>query len=306
MSKDRKIYTEIDRLQNVVALGGGHGLGRLLSSLSFLNERLTGIVATTDNGGSTGRIRASQGGIAWGDIRNCLNQIVSTPTVASRLFEHRFAGQGELSGHNVGNLILKGLEELQIRPLAGINLVRRLLQVRPNLIPMSEQPAHLAAVLGSGDTVVGEVSVDQLEELPHTLLVQPTVDATPEALSVINKADLILLGPGSFFTSIMPTLLLNEMAAALQQSRAPIVLIDNIQLEVDMSGKLSLQQRIEWIERHIGGQRLSGVITTHNPLDTHSAFVLVSDLRADDISYRHDRDKLCHAINEWLARFHSR
>ena len=113
-----------------MALGGGHGLGRVLSSLSFLKERLTGVVATTDNGGSTGRIRHQHGGIAWGDLRNCLTQITIKPTIASALFEYRFAGQGELSGHNLGNLILKALEDMKIRPLDGLNLVRDLLHVR--------------------------------------------------------------------------------------------------------------------------------------------------------------------------------
>lgn len=81
-------------LDRVVALGGGHGLGRVLSSLSSLGSRLTGIVTTTDNGGSTGRIRRSEGGIAWGDMRNCLNQLITEPSVASAMFEYRFGGNG--------------------------------------------------------------------------------------------------------------------------------------------------------------------------------------------------------------------
>lgn len=86
--------------RHVVALGGGHGLGRVMSSLSSLGSRLTGIVTTTDNGGSTGRIRRAEGGIAWGDMRNCLNQLITEPSIASAMFEYRFSGNGELSGHN--------------------------------------------------------------------------------------------------------------------------------------------------------------------------------------------------------------
>ena len=107
-------------LDRVVALGGGHGLGRVLSSLSSLGSRLTGIVTTTDNGGSTGRIRRSEGGIAWGDMRNCLNQLITEPSVASAMFEYRFGGNGELSGHNLGNLMLKALDHLSVRPFVGI------------------------------------------------------------------------------------------------------------------------------------------------------------------------------------------
>lgn len=95
-------YEHLDKVKKVVAIGGGHGLGRLMSALSFMKSRLTGIVTTTDNGGSTGRIRLNHGGIAWGDLRNCLNQIITEPSTASSLFEYRFTGQGELSGHNLG------------------------------------------------------------------------------------------------------------------------------------------------------------------------------------------------------------
>lgn len=92
-----------------------------MSALSSLGSRLTGIVTTTDNGGSTGRIRRSEGGIARGDTRNCLNQLITEPSVASAMFEYRFSGNGELAGHNLGNLMLKALDHLSVRPLEAIN-----------------------------------------------------------------------------------------------------------------------------------------------------------------------------------------
>ena len=116
-----RTFADLDR---VVALGGGHGLGRVMSSLSSLGSRLTGIVTTTDNGGSTGRIRRAEGGIAWGDMRNCINQLIAEPSVASAMFEYRFSGNGELSGHNLGNPMLKALDHLSVRPLEAINLIK--------------------------------------------------------------------------------------------------------------------------------------------------------------------------------------
>jgi uncharacterized cofD-like protein len=296
-------FPHISHLQHITALGGGHGLGRLLSSLAFLGEKLTGIVATTDNGGSTGRIRAQQGGIAWGDLRNCLSQITVQPTVASMLFEHRFGGNGELAGHNLGNLMLKALEDMHIRPLDGINLVRDMLQVQAHIIPMSELPVNLAARL-HGSTIVGEVSVDALTEVPENLLLLPNVTATPEAISALTHADLILLGPGSFFTSIMPNLLVYALAQAVRHSAAKVVLIDNIGQEHDPSGTLNLAERIRWIEQKIGENRLDGVITMRpNSEDLPSSVcVLQRDLRADDVSYRHDREKLCTALDEILQK----
>lgn len=289
---------------SVVALGGGHGLGRVLSSLAFLKEQLTGIVATTDNGGSTGRIRSQHGGIAWGDLRNCLNQIIVKPTVASALFEYRFEGNGELGGHSLGNLILYALEKLQIRPLEGLNLVRELLHVRANLIPMSESPVDLAATLDANRCIMGETAVDALTQMPLALHLTPQVQATPEAVQAIEKADLILLGPGSFFTSIMPNLLIPALAHALKYSRAKVIFIDNIGLESTIVGTMSLADRVSWIARHIGETRLNGVITMPNTeaeLPSHIQ-VLHRDLSAEDVYYRHDRNKLSKAINDLMAQ----
>ncbi len=169
-------YCSADNLtpDRVVALGGGHGLGRVLSSLSSLGSRLTGIVTTTDNGGSTGRIRRSEGGIAWGDMRNCLNQLITEPSVASAMFEYRFGGNGELSGHNLGNLMLKALDHLSVRPLEAINLIRNLLKVDTHLIPMSEHPVDLMAIDDQGHEVYGEVNIDQLTTpIQELLLMYP-------------------------------------------------------------------------------------------------------------------------------------
>ncbi|HBO38348.1 MAG TPA: hypothetical protein DD638_06765, partial [Pasteurellaceae bacterium] len=143
----------LDEVKHIVAIGGGHGLGRIMSALSFMKERLTGIVTTTDNGGSTGRIRNTQGGIAWGDLRNCLNQIIIEPSTASALFEYRFAGNGELAGHNLGNLMLKALEDMHIRPIEAVGLIRKLLHVKSFIIPMSETPVHLAAIAQTGEEI---------------------------------------------------------------------------------------------------------------------------------------------------------
>lgn len=293
-------HPNLNRLENVVALGGGHGLGRVLSSLAFLRERLTGIVATTDNGGSTGRIRSQHGGIAWGDLRNCLNQIIVKPTVASALFEYRFGGKGELAGHNLGNLILKALENMNIRPLESINLVRELLHVRAGLIPMSETPVDLVATLSNNETVVGEVSIDELKDVPIALSLQPEITATPEAIEKLIQADLILLGPGSFFTSIMPNLLVTELAQSISHSKATVIFIDNIGQEHGVAGQLSLADRVQWIENYIGTLRLNAVITTEQELSELPSHIRVlrKNLSAEDVYYRHDRTKLTKAINE--------
>ncbi|PSW21078.1 hypothetical protein C9I98_03760 [Photobacterium sanctipauli] len=282
----------------IVAIGGGHGLGRILSALSDYGEDVTGIVTTTDNGGSTGRIRACQGGIAWGDMRNCLNQLITEPSVGSMIFEYRFRGNGELDGHNLGNLMLKALDNLSIRPLDAINLIRDMLKVKTQIVPMSEHPADLSAMTPTGEIICGETSVDELGEIPQRLYVEPAVPATKEAVSAINDADVILLGPGSFLTSVMPVLLLKEVELALKKSQATIVFITNLDKEKGPAGMMSLEQMLHWCERSMGGRQVDKILTDKK-LELLDAKYdqCVEDLASNNHEWRHDRDKLKQAID---------
>ncbi|WP_437608389.1 gluconeogenesis factor YvcK family protein [Erwinia sp. V71] len=286
-------------LDRVVALGGGHGLGRVMSALSPLGSRLTGIVTTTDNGGSTGRIRRSEGGIAWGDMRNCLNQLITEPSVASAMFEYRFSGNGELSGHNLGNLMLKALDHLSVRPLEAINLIRNLLKVDAFLIPMSEQPVDLMATDAEGNTVYGETDIDQLRLPPQELMLSPTVNATREAVQAIAEADLILIGPGSFYTSLMPVLLLSEMAQALRRSPATMVFIGNLGRELSpAAASLTLADKLALMEKHIGKQVIDALVVSPqaNIQGVEDRLLIREPLEAADIKYRHDRQLLRQAL----------
>ncbi len=301
-------HEHLDEIKRIVAIGGGHGLGRVMSALSFMKERLTGIVTTTDNGGSTGRIRADHGGIAWGDLRNCLNQIITEPSTASALFEYRFSGSGELAGHNLGNLMLKALENMHIRPTEAVNLVRDLLRVKSYIIPMSESSVHLAAKLPSGLSIVGEVSIDNLEELPQSVFLVPQTPATPEAVTALKQAEVILFGPGSFLTSIMPPLLLPEIIDVLRNTQAKKIFIDNLGVEHSPASNLSLADRLQWVHEVMGKNIIDGVIV---PLALAEQWkdlgvkVMARRLNADDISYRHDRTLLCKAIDDLVGELSS-
>ncbi|MEY4923439.1 MAG: hypothetical protein RLY17_2156 [Pseudomonadota bacterium] len=292
-------------LDRVVALGGGHGLGRVMSSLSSLGSRLTGIVTSTDNGGSTGRIRRSEGGIAWGDTRNCLNQLITEPSVASAMFEYRFGGNGELAGHNLGNLMLKALDHLSIRPIEAINLVRSLLKVDAWLIPMSEQPVDLLAIDNEGHPVYGEVNIDQLAHMPQEMLLSPHVHATGEAVEAISQADVILIGPGSFLTSLIPLLLLDDLTQALRRSSASMIYIDNLGRELSVAAAtLSLQNKLEIMESKIGRKIIDASIV--GPLidigGVKDRIIVQQPLEAKDIPYRHDRELLRQALETTLQK----
>ncbi len=267
-----------------------------MSSLGSLGSRLTGIVTTTDNGGSTGRIRRAEGGIAWGDMRNCLNQLITEQSVASAMFEYRFTGNGELSGHNLGNLMLKALDHLSVRPLEAINLIRNLLKVDAFLIPMSEQPVDLMAIDSEGHTVYGEVNVDGLTTPIQELMLFPSVPATREAIEAIAEADLILIGPGSFYTSLMPLVLLGDLAQALRRTPAPVVYIDNLGRE--QSAKLSLlEQRV--------GKRIVDAVVVGPEAETAALsdrLVVQEALEASDVPHHHDRHLLRVALEQAVQR----
>ena len=292
-----RTFADLDR---VVALGGGHGLGRVMSSLSSLGSRLTGIVTTTDNGGSTGRIRRAEGGIAWGDMRNCINQLIAEPSVASAMFEYRFSGNGELSGHNLGNLMLKALDHLSVRPLEAINLIRNLLKVDAFLIPMSEQPVDLMAIDHEGHEVYGEVNIHQLASVPRELMLSPPVPTTREAIEAIAEADLILIGPGSFYTSLMPILLLDEMAQALRRTPAPMVFIDNLGKEHSPAASLTLADRVAIMEQQIGKRVIDALVVGPKAdiAGIENRVVIQTPLDASDVPYRHDRQLLRRALDK--------
>ncbi|MDJ0090556.1 uridine diphosphate-N-acetylglucosamine-binding protein YvcK [Pantoea allii] len=293
-------------LDRVVALGGGHGLGRVMSALSPLGSRLTGIVTTTDNGGSTGRIRRAEGGIAWGDLRNCINQLITEPSVASAMFEYRFTGNGELAGHNLGNLILKALDHLSVRPLEVVNIIRNLLKVDAFLIPMSEQPVDLVATDVEGNAVYGETAIDEMKLPPQELMLHPAVHPTREALDAVAEADLILIGPGSFYTSLMPILLMKEMAQALRRTPANMVFIGNLGRELSpAAATLTVADKLAMMEHYIGKRVIDAIVVgpSTDVSRVENRLIIREPLEAADIKYRHDRQLLRAALEHAIQGF---
>ncbi|MEH6448942.1 MAG: uridine diphosphate-N-acetylglucosamine-binding protein YvcK [Oleispira sp.] len=240
---------------NLVCLGGGHGLGRLLVSLRDAGQHLSGIVATTDEGGSTGRLREEAETIAWGDLRNCLSQLCTLDGIGQLLFEYRFQTQGELDGHNLGNLVLFALDQLSVRPTDAIRIMRDMLNIKSHLLPMADNPTTLMAKTVAlpgheGNILVGELSVDDTDEEVDHLYLEPQVLAGPEVVSTIEEADAIILSAGSFMTSIMPSLLVENIRDSINQSTAPLILVVNIK-EESLGGDLVLTftKQIELLQK---------------------------------------------------------
>jgi len=217
------------------------------------------------------------------------------------MFEYRFGGNGELSGHNLGNLMLKALDHLSVRPLEAINLIRNLLKVDAFLIPMSEQPVDLMAIDREDNEVYGEVNIDLLSHPPKELMLYPNVQATREAVEAIAEADLIIIGPGSFYTSLIPLLLLDDLAKALRRTPAPMVYIGNLGRELSpAAAALRLEEKLALMETYVG-KRVVDAVVVGPKVDVSGAqdrIVIQEPLEASDIPYRHDRHLLRVALEK--------
>jgi len=292
--------TQLKQL-NIVAIGGGHGLGRVLSTLSFMGRRLTGIVTTTDNGGSTGRLRKRSSSIAWGDLRNCLTELVDQNSIGSQVFNFRFEGNDELTDHNLGNLIFYGLGQVHSSPLDSIKLVSRILRVKTQVLPMSETPTDLMAFYADGRCRLGELSVDEMPIMPDDLMLAPLVKSIPACIKAINNADLIILGPGSFLTSIIPPLLVRDISNAINTRNGHCVFIDNIVPEESPAASLSLDEKLTWIESNIGCMPVDSVICQDESIKSSRVKIICQDLADNKTAHHHDCKKLINALEACLA-----
>jgi len=286
--------------KKLVCIGGGHGLGRLLESFKNQGKYLTGIVATTDEGGSTGRLREEADTIAWGDLRNCLAHLCSVPTKGQLLFDYRFKTQGDLNDHSLGNLILFALDQLSVRPTDAIQVMRDMLRIESHLFPMSDSPTTLMADTRGGDTLVGEIVIDDSNEDIERLYLQPEVNAEAEVITAIQNADALILSAGSFMTSIMPSLLVNNVASAINDSEAPLLLVANLTEEfLGGSRRLTFEQQLYLLQKsgirspdHILWPESRALINTG---DISSLSLQKFDLKGEDDGL-HDPERLKQAI----------
>ena len=207
----------------VVALGGGHGLANALKALRRVTARPTAVVTVADDGGSSGRLRRELGVLPPGDLRMAL------AALWSEVVQHRFRSEGELHEHSVGNLLIVALWELLDDSVLGLDWVARLLGVEGRVLPMSVVPLDIEAEVETGDgrveRVRGQVAVASTSGRVRSVsLLPPEPPACPEALAAVRAADWVVLGPGSWFTSVLPHLLVPDLAAALQGTSARRVL----------------------------------------------------------------------------------
>jgi uncharacterized cofD-like protein len=225
---------------NVTCIGGGHGLGHLLEVINeFDCVNLTGIVSTTDNGGSTGRLRESCDTISWGDIRYCLSKLSKAvtgkePSTKALLFEYRFDNVGDLSGHSLGNLMFCAVDSLCIRPTETVQVMREYLGITANILPMSDAVTHLVSHCAE-HSYVGEVEVDEhANQGINKLVLTPKVKPSEEVIDTLKNADILFLGPGSFYTSTLPSLLMDAVIDVINNNtKLKVYFITNVKDEAN-------------------------------------------------------------------------
>lgn len=238
-----------------VALGGGHGLYATLLALRTLTTDITAVVTVADDGGSSGRLRRELGLLPPGDLRMALTALAAEDGDAGRwrrVFAHRFGGTGALAGHAVGNLVMAGLLDVLGDPVAMLDEACRLLGVAGRVLPMTTQPldieADVAGLDGDPETlrrIRGQVAVATTPGRVHRVWLRPErPSACAEALRAVDEADLVVLGPGSWFTSVLPHLLVPDLATALATTRARRILILNLAPQPGETAGFSPEQHL--------------------------------------------------------------
>jgi len=257
--------TALSRGFRIVALGGGTGLSTLLRGLKEHVMRrsdghatrgrpiadLAAIVTVTDDGGSSGRLRRENRILPPGDIRNCMVALSKDEALLGRLFQYRFhAGRG-LIGHNFGNLFLAALTHVTGDFSEAIRVSSKVLAIRGRIFPSTLSNVHLVAKLENGSTVHGETRITASRAPIRKLSLSSSVRPLPKAIEAIRQADLVLLGPGSLYTSILPNVLIPEIAGALAKSKAPRVYIANLMTQPGETAGYALADHLRAIQKHV-------------------------------------------------------
>lgn len=320
------------RKLRVVAIGGGNGLSTLLSGLKtyvaagdrseFSILDLSAIVAVTDDGGSSGRLRDELQMLPPGDIRNCMVALSEDSLLLSRLFRYRFTGNGGLGGHSFGNIFLAALSDMTGDFAEAVRLSSEVLASKGHIYPATTANVHLAAELTDGSVVQGETNISKVGPSIRRLFLEPaTCHPLPAAIEAIESADLITIGPGSLFTSIVPPLLVDGVAKAIAGSTAIRVFVNNLMTqpgetdgfsaarhvtivkeyapEIDFDHIILNNKSISARQREIYADEGAEQIGIGEPISDFEALrahIVYANLLDDGEKVRHNPDRLAKAI----------
>jgi uncharacterized cofD-like protein len=277
-SRARRLAALPARPLRVVAAGGGSGLPRVLAGLAggvdhASGERveLTAVVTTADDGGSSGELRRRYGVPAPGDVRNCLVALAGGLSPLAGLFQHRFGGEGGLAGHTVGNVVLTALAQRLGDFGAAVEAAAALVGARGRVVPGAVSPAELVAQLADGRLVRGEATLGAAAGRVDRVALAGTPAASPAAVEAILEADLVVLGPGSLYSSVIAALLPAGLPEALRATAAVRVLAVNLREEPGETAGLDAADHVEAVLRHLGPDALDAALVHRAPADARDA-----------------------------------
>ncbi|MBR2179332.1 MAG: YvcK family protein [Selenomonadaceae bacterium] len=301
----------------VTVIGGGHGLSVLLRGIKASTSNVSAVVTVADDGGSSGRLREELGIIPPGDLRNCLVALADTEPLMEKLFQYRFEGNTALAGHSFGNLFIAAMNEVTGDMETALQESSKVLAVKGRVLPASKEYIRLDAIMEDGTVVEGESRIPEAhKKIRRVRLFPKKVPAVPSALEAIETADAIILGPGSLYTSIMPNLLVEGVAAALKKSKAIKIYICNVMTQPGETDNYTASMHAKAILDHAGRGVIDYVLVNSAPIreemcqELNAKPVVVDEdrinalgmglVKADLVSEtdagRHDPYKLCAAV----------
>ena len=308
----------------MVALGGGHGLAASLAALRRLTPDVTAVVTVADDGGSSGRLRRELGALPPGDLRMALAALAGENDWGrtwAGVLQHRFGGTGALAGHPVGNLLLTGLAEELGDPVAALDMVARMVGAVGRVLPMSPRPLEISAeVSGLDDTdpsrvrrIRGQVAVaTTVGRVESVSLVPPAPPACAGAVAAVEADDLVVLGPGSWFTSVLPHLLVPDLLEALVSTAARRVVALNLAAQPGETAGFSPQQHLDVLAAHAPRLRVDAVVADTDAVSDArglmsavsalGARLVLAPVAAGDGTARHDPVRLAAAYGTVLEQ----
>jgi uncharacterized cofD-like protein len=308
----------------IAAIGGGHGLSTLLRGLKVYTRKLTAIVTVADDGGSSGRIRESFGILPPGDIRNCLAALSNDEQMLTQLFKYRFSGAGELDGHSFGNLFITALADITGSFESAIAESGKVLSVSGRVLPSTLHDVKLVADMELPNSVSqvrvqGESSIPKMAGRVRRIWLEPNdAPAFPPTLKAVLSADMIVVGPGSLYTSLLPNLLVPDLLGAIRASRALKVYVCNIATQSGETDVYTCYDHVHALEEHVGEGLFDVILCNDNyqgQLNDGSQFVRAdektlddsrthcADLSDDQYPWRHDSNKIAVKLIQLLDEY---
>ncbi len=254
-------------MRRVVAMGGGTGLPVLLRGLKGHTHHITAVVTVTDDGGSSGRLRGELGIPPPGDIRNCLVALAGAEPLMQRLFQHRFT-RGTLAGHAFGNLFIGALTELFGDFQTAVRAASHVLRIHGQVLPSTARQVQICAELSDGSVVEGETAVASSRAPIRRVFLRPAdAEPVPDALRAVAEADVVVLGPGSLFTSVLPNLLVRGLAEAVRASPAEKVFVVNVMTQPGETDGFTASRHVQTLVEHVGAGLVDRVVVNTRPVE---------------------------------------